>query len=126
MSDLLNYSFSKYKIKFNAANPIPFDFATTLTITNPTDTGISVNGVNGVIVLGTTKFADFASNNPFTIPANGNVDVQITARIISVAAIRNIWTAIKSGQNIPIIVNGSIRTQLGISTFSEQIASGTV
>lgn len=118
-------SFEPVDIKFdrNSAGLVSTRFNIYLKAFNKSDVPVPVRSISGKVFMNGSELGTYQVQKSFTIPANGNVTMEVTVTAGNLALFIAIFSFIKTGNTPRIIVQGGVFTLLGTAPFELEFKS---
>jgi hypothetical protein len=85
-----------------------------LKLVNNANTSVNVNGIDLNVKFDNNVISQINNNSVFTVPANGNKTIELTAAISTVGFAASLLSLLENNPRIQITVTGEILTNLGI------------
>lgn len=101
-------------------------FLVRVSVENPNDRELPITGIDYKLFLEGDSFAEGVSNKPFTVPAKGDTEFDMTVRTNFVSGIGRLMSRLNGRQQVQYVVEGKVLTDISMMKkipFQEQ---GTV
>jgi hypothetical protein len=89
-----------------------------LKLVNDGTQNVNVNGVNLSASFANQVVATLNNNSVFRVPAKDNKTIELTSKISTVNLVSSVVTLLRSTAKIPVVVSGTILTDLGTVTVN--------
>lgn len=101
-------------------------FLVRVSVENPNDRELPITGIDYKLFLEGDSFAEGVSNKPFTVPAKGDTEFDMTVRTNFVSGIGRLMSRLNGREQVQYVVEGKVLTDISMMKkipFQEQ---GTV
>jgi LEA14-like dessication related protein len=101
-------------------------FLVRMSVENPNDRELPITGIDYKLFLEGDSFAEGVSNKPFTVPAKGDIEFDMTVRTNFVSGIARLMSRLNGRDQVQYVVEGKVLTDISMMKkipFQEQ---GTV
>ncbi len=101
-------------------------FLVRVSVENPNDRELPITGIDYKLFLEGDSFAEGVSNKPFTVPAKGETEFDMTVRTNFVSGIGRLMSRLNGRDQVQYVVEGKVLTDISMLKkipFQEQ---GTV
>ena len=101
-------------------------FLVRVSVENPNDRELPITGIDYKLFLEGDSFAEGVSNKPFTVPAKGETEFDMTVRTNFVSGIGRLMSRLNGRDQVQYVVEGKVLTDISMMKkipFQEQ---GTV
>jgi LEA14-like dessication related protein len=89
-------------------------FLVKMHVQNPNDRELPIKGIDYKLFLGGDSFADGMSNAPFTVPALGETDFEMTVRTNFISSLGRLVSRLNGATKIEYTFEGKVFTNVGV------------
>jgi LEA14-like dessication related protein len=101
-------------------------FLVKLNVQNPNDRELPVTGIDYKLFLEGDSFAEGLSEKPFTVPAQGDIDFDMTVRTNFVSGAGRLLSRLNGRDQVNYVVEGKVLTDIGMLKKIPFQETGTV
>lgn len=101
-------------------------FLVRVNVENPNDRELPVKGIDYKLFLEGDSFAEGISNKPFTVPANGDIDFDMTIRTNFVSGAARLMSRLNGRDQVQYVVEGKVLTDISMLKRIPFQETGTV
>jgi LEA14-like dessication related protein len=101
-------------------------FLVKVNVQNPNDRELPVTGIDYKLFLEGDSFAEGVSEKPFTVPAQGDIDFDMTVRTNFVSGAGRLLSRLNGRDQVNYVVEGKVLTDIGILKKIPFQETGTV
>ena len=101
-------------------------FLVKVNVQNPNDRELPVKGIDYKLFLEGDSFAEGKSEKPFTVPAQGDIDFDMTVRTNFVSGAGRLLSRLNGRDQVNYIVEGKVLTDIGMLKKIPFQETGTV
>jgi LEA14-like dessication related protein len=95
-------------------------------VENPNDRELPVKGIDYKLFLEGDSFAEGVSNKPFTVPAKGDIDFDMTIRTNFVSGAARLMSRLNGRDQVQYVVEGKVLTDISMLKKIPFQETGTV
>jgi len=117
---------SLVRVAMTSADIFNQQFLVTLHVVNPNDRELPIKGIDYKLFLEGDSFAEGLSNKPFTVPAKGETDFDMTVRTNFVSGLGRLVSRLNGRDQVQYVIEGKVLTDLGMASKIPFQESGTV
>ena len=101
-------------------------FVVRVNVQNPNDRELPVTGIDYKLFLEGDAFAEGVSNKPFTVPAQGDTDFDMTVRTNFVSGAARLMSRLNGREQVQYVVEGKVLTDISMLKKIPFQETGTV
>jgi LEA14-like dessication related protein len=101
-------------------------FVVRVNVQNPNDRELPVTGIDYKLFLEGDSFAEGTSNKPFTVPAQGDTDFDMTVRTNFISGAGRLLSRLNGREQVQYVVEGKVLTDISMLKKIPFQESGTV
>lgn len=101
-------------------------FLVRVNVQNPNDRELPIRGIDYKLFLEGDSFAEGVSNKPFTVPAKGEIDFDMTVRTNFVSGAGRLISRLNGRTQVQYVVEGKVLTDISMMKKIPFQESGTV
>jgi LEA14-like dessication related protein len=101
-------------------------FLVRVNVENPNDRELPVKGIDYKLFLEGDSFAEGVSNKPFTVPAKGDIDFDMTIRTNFVSGAARLMSRLNGRDQVQYVVEGKVLTDISMLKKIPFQETGTV
>jgi LEA14-like dessication related protein len=101
-------------------------FVVRVNVENPNDRELPVKGIDYKLFLEGDSFAEGVSNKPFTVPAKGDIDFDMTIRTNFVSGAARLMSRLNGRDQVQYVVEGKVLTDISMLKKIPFQETGTV
>src|ERR687898_1250551 len=101
-------------------------FLVKVNVQNPNDRELPVTGIDYKLFLEGDSFAEGVSEKPFTVPAQGDIDFDMTVRTNFVSGAGRLLSRLNGRDQVNYVVEGKVLTDIGMLKKIPFQETGTV
>ena len=114
------------RMAMTSADIFSQQFLVRVHVQNPNDRELSIKGIDYQLFLEGDSFAEGLSNKPFTVPALGETEFDMTVHTNFISSIGRLVSRLNGRQQVNYVVEGKVLTDLGMVKKIPFQESGTV
>jgi LEA14-like dessication related protein len=114
------------RIAMTSADIFNQQFVVRVHVENPNDRDLPIKGIDYKLFLEGDSFAEGLSNKPFTVPALGETEFDMTVRTNFVSGAGRLMSRLNGRDQVQYVVEGKVLTDLGMVKKIPFQESGTV
>lgn len=105
---------SLVRIAMTSADVFNQQFLVRVRVENPNDRELPVTGLDYKLFLEGDSFAEGISNKPFTVPAKGETDFDMTVRTNFVSGVARLLSRLNGRDQVQYVVEGKVLTDISL------------
>jgi LEA14-like dessication related protein len=105
---------SLVRIAMTSADVFNQQFLVRVRVENPNDRELPVTGLDYKLFLEGDSFAEGVSNKPFTVPAKGETDFDMTVRTNFVSGVARLLSRLNGRDQVQYVVEGKVLTDISM------------
>ena len=113
-------------IAMTSADIFNQQFLVKVNVENPNDVELPITGIDYKLFLEGDSFSEGVSNKPFTVPANGDIDFDMTVRTNFVSGAARLLSRLNGREQVNYVVEGKVLTDISMLTKIPFQETGTV
>jgi LEA14-like dessication related protein len=117
---------SLVRIAMTSADIFNQQFLVRVHVENPNDRELPIRGIDYKLFLEGDSFAEGVSNKPFTVPAKGETDFDMTVRTNFVSGVARLLSRLNGRDQVQYVVEGKVLTDISMAKKIPFQESGTV
>jgi LEA14-like dessication related protein len=117
---------SLVSVAMTSADIFNQQFLVRVNVQNPNDRELPVTGIDYKLFLEGDSFAEGVSNRPFTVPAQGDIDFDMTVRTNFVSGAGRLLSRLNGRDQVQYVVEGKVLTGISMLKKIPFQESGTV
>ncbi|HEY5808145.1 MAG TPA: LEA type 2 family protein [Povalibacter sp.] len=114
------------KVSMTSGDIFSQNFLVHLNVENPNDRALPIKGIDYKLFLQGDSFAEGVSGKPFTVPANGETEFDMTVRTNFVSSIGRLLTRLNGKTKVEYVFEGKVLLESGMVRKIPFQESGTV
>jgi LEA14-like dessication related protein len=114
------------RVAMTSADMFNQQFLVRLHVQNPNDRDLPIRGIDYKLFLQGDSFAEGVATRPFTVPALGETEFDMTVRTNFVSGVGRLLTRLNGKNQVEYILEGKVLTDLGMVKKIPFQESGTV
>ena len=117
---------SLVSVAMTSADIFNQQFVVKVNVENPNDRELPITGIDYKLFLEGDSFAEGVSKKPFTVPAQGDIDFDLTVRTNFVSGAGRLLSRLNGRDQVNYVVEGKVLTDIGMLRKIPFQESGTV
>jgi LEA14-like dessication related protein len=117
---------SLVSVAMTSADIFNQQFMVRVNVQNPNDRELPITGIDYKLFLEGDSFAEGLSNKPFTVPAQGDIDFDMTVRTNFVSGAGRLLSRLNGRDQVQYVVEGKVLTDISMMKKIPFQESGTV
>jgi len=113
-------------IAMTSADIFNQQFLVKVNVENPNDRELPITGIDYKLFLEGDSFAEGVSNKPFTVPAQGDIDFDMTVRTNFVSGAGRLLSRLNGRDQVNYVVEGKVLTDISMLKKIPFQETGTV
>ena len=113
-------------VAMTSADVFNQQFRVRLNVQNPNDREIPVTGIDYKLFLEGDSFAEGVSNKPFTVPANGESEFDMTIRTNFMSGVARLLSRLNGRDQVQYVIEGKVLTEISMLKKIPFQETGTV
>ena len=113
-------------VAMTSADVFNQQFRVRLNVQNPNDREIPVTGIDYKLFLEGDSFAEGVSNKPFTVPANGESEFDMTIRTNFMSGVARLLSRLNGREQVQYVIEGKVLTEISMLKKIPFQETGTV
>ena len=101
-------------------------FVVRVNVQNPNDRELPITGIDYKLFLEGDAFSEGVSNKPFTVPAQGDTDFDMTVRTNFVSGAARLMSRLNGREQVQYVVEGKVLTDISMMKKIPFQETGTV
>ena len=114
------------RVAMTSADIFNQQFLVRVHVQNPNDRELPIRGIDYKLFLEGDSFAEGLSNKPFTVPALGETEFDMTVRTNFVSGIGRLMSRLNGRDQVQYVVEGKVLTDISMAKKIPFQESGTV
>jgi LEA14-like dessication related protein len=124
--DLQIPQLSLVSVAMTSADIFNQQFVVKVNVENPNDRELPITGIDYKLFLEGDSFAEGVSNKPFTVPAKGDIDFDMTVRTNFVSGAGRLLSRLNGREQVNYVVEGKLLTDISMLKKIPFQQTGTV
>ena len=113
-------------IAMTSADIFNQQFLVKVNVENPNDRELPITGIDYKLFLEGDSFSEGVSNKPFTVPAQGDIDFDLTVRTNFVSGAARLLSRLNGRDQVNYVVEGKVLTDISMLKKIPFQETGTV
>ena len=105
---------SLVSVAMTSADIFNQQFVIKVNVENPNDRELPITGIDYKLFLEGDSFAEGVSNKPFTVPAQGDIDFDMTVRTNFVSGAGRLLSRLNGREQVNYVVEGKLLTDISM------------
>ncbi len=114
------------RIGMTSADVFNQQFLVRVLVENPNDRELPITGIDYKLFLEGDSFAEGVSNKPFTVPAKGETEFDMTVRTNFMSGVARLLSRLNGRDQVQYVVEGKVLTDISMMKKIPFQESGTV
>ena len=114
------------RVAMTSADIFNQQFVVKLNVENPNDRELPITGIDYKLFLEGDSFAEGVSKKPFTVPAQGDIDFDMTVRTNFVSGAGRLLSRLNGRDQVNYVVEGKVLTDISMLKKIPFQETGTV
>jgi LEA14-like dessication related protein len=117
---------SLVSVAMTSADIFNQQFVVKVNVENPNDRELPITGIDYKLFLEGDSFAEGVSEKPFTVPAQGDIDFDLTVRTNFVSGAARLLSRLNGREQVNYVVEGKVLTDISMLKKIPFQETGTV